>query len=114
MLLLLLFGIKGNAQQNNPKLHQLFDEYYKEINSLSPLNATFKGVNDYNDQLPADDEAQLKKSHDFYANYLHQLQGFAKVPLNKEDKISYEILENDLKTALLTLRKCCKMKQHKK
>ncbi|MES2418564.1 MAG: DUF885 domain-containing protein [Bacteroidota bacterium] len=89
-----------NAQENNPKLHQLFDKYYKEANVLNPLNATFNSVEGYNDQLPADDEVFLKKKHDFYIKYLQQLQTFAKEPLSKEDKISYAILENDLKSLL--------------
>jgi uncharacterized protein (DUF885 family) len=101
LIALLSFSIESNAQQKNSKLHQLFDTYYKESNVLSPLNATFNGVEEYNDQLPADDAAQLQKIHSFYSNYLSQLQSFAKNSLNKEDKISYEILENDLKTALL-------------
>lgn len=98
--ILLAFSLNGNAQQNNPKLHQLFDVYYKESNVLNPIGATFNGVNDYNDQLFADDETYLKKIHDFYTKYLTQLQSFDKAALNKEDKISYQILENDLKTTL--------------
>lgn len=100
-IVMLAFSLNGNAQQNNPKLHQLFDAYYKDLNVLSPMGATFNGIDGYNDLLPADDEAYLKKTHDFYAKYLKALQSFEKTPLNKEDKISYEILENDLKTALL-------------
>ena len=100
-VVLLTFSLNLNAQQNNPKLHQLFDQYYKDANVLSPLSATSNGVEGYNDQLPADDVAQLQKIHSFYAKYHSQLQGFSKNSLNKEDKISYEILENDLKTALL-------------
>ncbi|QES90964.1 DUF885 domain-containing protein [Rhizosphaericola mali] len=90
-----------SSMNDSIKLHQLFDQYFKESNVLSPLNATFNGVDGYNDLLPADDDLQLKKIHLFYANYLSQLQGFSKNTLSKEDKISYEILENDLKTALL-------------
>ncbi len=99
-VVLFAFSLNGNAQQNNPKLHQLFDEYYKESNALSPLNATFNGIDGYNDLLPADDEAQLRKIHNFYAKCLEQLQHFAKEPLNKEDKISYDIMENQIQTAL--------------
>lgn len=90
-----------NSTNDSIKLHQLFDQYFKESNVLSPLNATFNGVDGYNDLLPADDEAQLKKIHLFYANYLSQLQGFSKNTLNKEDKISYEILETDLNIGLI-------------
>jgi len=90
-----------HAQNNNPELHRLFDRYYKESNALNPLNATFNGIDGFNDQLPADDTAQLKKVHSFYVKYLKQLQAFSTTTLNKEDNISYAILENDLKTALL-------------
>jgi uncharacterized protein (DUF885 family) len=99
--ILLAFSLNGNAQQDNPKLHQLFDVYYKESNVLSPLSATFNGVEGYNDLFPANDAAQLKKYHSFYASNLSKLQNFSKNDLNKDDKIGYEILENDLKTALL-------------
>lgn len=95
------FSLDLHAQQDNQKLHQLFDRYYKEFSVLNPLNATYNGDTTCNDQLPADDEAQLKKVHIFYTTYLSQLKAFKKAPLNKEDKVSYEILENDLKTALL-------------
>jgi len=96
-----LFSLNIYGQQNNPRLHQLFADYYKESNLLNPINATFSGINDYNDLFPADDEEHLKKVHSFYSNYLSLLEGFPKKSLNREDKISYEILENDLKTALL-------------
>lgn len=98
---LLAFSLNGNAQQDNLKLHQLFDEYYKESNALNPVMATFNGVEGYNDLLPADDAAQLKKVHNFYTNYLSRLQSFPKNSLSKEDKISYEILENQLQTGLV-------------
>lgn len=99
---LLVFSIILNAQTaDNQKLHQLFDQFYKEVNVLNPLNATAVGVEGYNDLLPADDEVQLQKIHDFYVKYQKQVESFAKTPLNKEDKISFDILENDLKIALL-------------
>lgn len=91
-----------SAQQKNTKLHQIFDQYYKESNVLSPLTATFNGIDGYNDQLPADDEIQLKKIHDFYAKYVNLLKPFGSQDLNKEDRISLAILENDLQIALKT------------
>jgi uncharacterized protein (DUF885 family) len=94
------FSLCGNAQQKNQNLHQLFDEYYKESNRMNPINATLNGVEGYNHLLPADDELFLKKKHDFNTKYLNQLQHFFKESLNKEDKISYAIMENELQTAL--------------
>jgi len=41
---LLAFSSQANAQQNNPKLHQLFDDYFKEINVIDPINATYNGI----------------------------------------------------------------------
>lgn len=99
---LLVFSCNESAQHNNAKLHQLFDQYYKEINAIDPLNATFNGVADYNDQLPADDETFLKKKHDFYVKYVSLLKPFEGQNLNKEDKISLAILENDLQIGLKT------------
>lgn len=91
-----------SAQQKNIKLHQIFDQYYKESNVLSPLSATFNGIDGYNDQLPAYDENQLKKIHDFYIKYTNLLKPFENEDLNKEDRISLAILENDLQIALKT------------
>lgn len=98
-ILLLAFTLNLNAQ-NNTKLHQIFDQYYLESNVLSPLSATFNGVAGYNDLLPADDAVQLKKVHDFYVKYVDLLKPFQNQKLNKEDKISLAILENDLQIAL--------------
>ncbi|WP_198408382.1 DUF885 domain-containing protein [Chryseobacterium sp. StRB126] len=89
-----------SAQQKNTQLHQIFDQYYKESNVLSPLNATFNGIDGYNDQLPADDDNQLKKIHDFYVKYTNLLKPFENQALNKEDRISLAILENDIQIAL--------------
>lgn len=91
-----------SAQQKNIKLHEIFDQYYKESNVLSPLSATFNGIDGYNDQLPAYDENQLKKIHDFYIKYTNLLKPFENEDLNKEDRISLAILENDLQIALKT------------
>lgn len=98
-IVLLAFTLNLNAQ-NNTKLHQIFDQYYLESNVLSPLSATFNGVAGYNDLLPADDAVQLKKVHDFYVKYVDLLKPFQNQELNKEDKISLAILENDLQIAL--------------
>ncbi|MDN3693332.1 DUF885 domain-containing protein [Chryseobacterium tructae] len=91
-----------NAQQKNTQLHQIFDQYYKESNILSPLSATFNGIEGYNDQLPADDENQLKKIHGFYTKYANLLKPFENQDLNKEDRISLAILESDIQIALKT------------
>jgi len=101
-LALLTFSLQVNAQENNSKLHRIFETYFKESNVLNPLNATFNGIEGYNDQLPADDEVQLKKIHNFYVKYVDLLKPFHGESLNKEDKISLVILENDLQTALKT------------
>ncbi|WP_268845912.1 DUF885 domain-containing protein [Flavobacterium aestivum] len=90
-----------NAQQNNTKLHQLFDQYFKEANAVNPISATFNGVADYNDQLPPDDETFLKKKYDFYKNYLNLLKSYKKENLSKEDQISTAIMENEIQSVLI-------------
>jgi len=99
---LFVFSHHISAQQNNVKLHQVFDDYFREINTIDPVNATFNGVAGYNDLLPADDEQFLKKKHDFYTKYVSLLKSFEKQNLNREDKISLAILENDLQIGLKT------------
>ena len=98
---LLAFSSQANAQQNNPKLHQLFDDYFKEINVIDPINATYNGITGSNDLLPAADEQFLKKKHDFYTKYVNLLKPFDTQNLNKEDKISLAIMENDIQSVLV-------------
>ncbi|WP_300603666.1 DUF885 family protein [Niabella sp.] len=92
--------IAGHAQQKNAKLHRLFDQYYKAYYALNPLQATFDGVDGYNDQFPADDAQHLEAVHHMYTSYLAQLNTFEKKALNKEDRISLAILESDIQTGL--------------
>lgn len=34
---LLTFSLNPNTPQNNPKPHQRFDSYFKEVNKIDPL-----------------------------------------------------------------------------
>lgn len=86
--------------QKLSSLHQLFDDFYKEVYRLNPLQATFDGVPGYNDQLPAEDESYLAELHNTYADFLKRLKGFDTSKLNMDDEICYSIMENQIESVL--------------
>ncbi|PZP51018.1 MAG: DUF885 domain-containing protein [Pseudopedobacter saltans] len=90
-----------SAQQNNAELNQILNDYQKEYYSFSPLDATFDGETGYNDLLLADDLSHLQKMHKFYLKYLALLDQFDAKKLSKEDKISADILRDNLNNFLL-------------
>jgi uncharacterized protein (DUF885 family) len=84
----------------NKSLHALFDRYFEEQLALSPLEATSIGDNRYNNLLPNDvSVAYLNKEHAFISKYLEEANRFKPEELTMEDKISYFIFLDILKTS---------------
>jgi uncharacterized protein (DUF885 family) len=85
----------------NKALHDLFDRYYQERLKLFPLEATSIGDPRYNNLLPNDESAEvLSEEHNFFTKYLTESNGFKPEELTLEDKISFLIFQDILKTAL--------------
>lgn len=90
---------EGNA--GNKDLSRVFDQYWEDRMRLFPLEATGIGDNRYNDLLPNDGTAQFRKqSHDFNQKYLGELSKFNREELDENDKISYDVLKDQIQTAL--------------
>lgn len=93
---------QGNQQAaGNQDIAKVFDSYYEDRLKLYPLEATLTGDNRYNDQLPNDGTAEFAASrHRFFAGYLEKLKAFKRDELNENDRLSYDILNNQIQTAL--------------
>lgn len=90
----------GNGEENK-KFSKLCDQYYEEGLKLFPLNATYAGDDRYNDLLPNDGSVQfINETKDFYTKYLDSLKGYDREKLNENDKLSYDVLKDQLQVSL--------------
>lgn len=89
---------KGGENKNFSKL---CDQYYEEGLKLFPLNATYAGDDRYNDLLPNDGSVQfINETKDFYTKYLDSLKGYDRQKLNENDRLSYDVLKDQLQVSL--------------
>ncbi|PTT00251.1 DUF885 domain-containing protein [Pedobacter sp. HMWF019] len=90
----------GNGEENK-NFSKLCDQYYEEGLKLFPLNATYAGDDRYNDLLPNDGSVQfISETKDFYTKYLDSLKGYDREKLNDNDKLSYDVLKDQLQVSL--------------
>lgn len=92
----------GQAHQNFSKL---CDQYYEEGLKLFPLNATYAGDDRYNDLLPNDGSVQfIQETKAYYTKYLDSLKGYDRGKLNENDRLSYDVLKDQLQVSLNGLK----------
>ncbi|MEI3797483.1 MULTISPECIES: DUF885 domain-containing protein [unclassified Chitinophaga] len=100
-----LYVTVAQAQQNNEKLHQLFDHYYNERMQLFPTEATSAGDHRYDDLLSNDGAgSHIAATGKFYQQYLDALKKVDRTSLNTPDRISYDILKDILTTGQESLQ----------
>lgn len=91
----------GATAAKKDNFNTVLENYYEDRLRLFPLEATSIGDNRYNDQLPNDgSRAYLQETHNFYQKYLTALQNFKRENLNDNDRLSYDVLQDQLETAL--------------
>ena len=99
-----LYSCKQNSAQSsseNKKFASVLDQYWEDHLRLFPLEATGIGDNRYNDQLQNDGTAEFRKqAHEFYQKYLDELSGYKRDALSENDKISFDILKDQLEMSL--------------
>ena len=94
ILITTLFFISCKSDKKVQDFKTITDNYFKEKNELSPLDATVNGFNDYNNQLQLEmTDGYLKKQGDFFDKYEKQLSEIDSEKLSPEEKISYEIIK---------------------
>lgn len=92
----------GQAHQNFAKL---CDQFYEEGLKLFPLNATYIGDDRYNDLLPNDGSVQfIQETKDYYTKYLDSLKRYDQEKLSENDRLSYDVLKDQLQVSLNGLK----------
>lgn len=86
---------------NNVAFNAFLEDYYVENSLFYPLSLTSKGDNRFNDEMPNTlSDAFQKKIHDFNIKTLKSIQSFDRNSLNAFDRISYDVLNIQIKDAL--------------
>lgn len=107
LLTLSIFSLIGCRQPQEKEakdikdLSVLTDQYYEDRLKLYPLEATSVGDDRYNDLLPNNGSAKfIQQEYTFYQKYLNQLKTYERDILDENDKLSYDILEDELTMGL--------------
>ena len=89
-----LLLINCKSEEKKQDFSALTKSYFDGKNSLSPLDATQNGQNEYNDQLQFEMTDGYRKSQmDFYSKYETALISIDTLSLTEEEKNSYEIIK---------------------
>ena len=83
----------------NKELHALFDREFKYYLDQNPESATFIGVPGYDDRLTDRSPAAVSKRKAHVDAVLTELHGFDKVALSTQDRISRDVMIDNLQLA---------------
>jgi uncharacterized protein (DUF885 family) len=86
--------------QPNSELHQLFRDYYEMTLRESPESATAAGRNEYNDRWTDWSLKSLAQEKQHRQDYLKRLEPYRNAKLDPQDRLSFELLEYELRTSL--------------
>ncbi|WP_333819577.1 DUF885 domain-containing protein [Ohtaekwangia sp.] len=96
---------KNEAQETQPALDSLLQQYHEEHLKLFPIEATMAGDNRYNDLLPNNfSQAYRSELQKFFTHYRDQLTSYDRTKLSGEDQVSYDILLWECNIALEGLK----------
>jgi uncharacterized protein (DUF885 family) len=109
LMLLSLFFIQCKTEMKRNMKTQDFkvitENYFKEKNTLNPLEATLNGQNEYNDQLVFEmTDSYRKKRGQFFDLYLKQLQDVDASKLSDEERNSFDIIKWECEIGLELLK----------
>ena len=83
------------------QLDQLYADYWEASLALNPLRATFVGDTRYNDQLPDIYSAEYRqKVQQFEQQWLDKLLAIDPAPLDRQQRLSYEIFQRNQQITL--------------
>ena len=104
MLLLSLLFINCKSEQKTQDFTAITDAYFDGKNELNPLDATFNGQSEYNDQLVFEmTETYRNKRRAFFEKFATELKIIDTTQLSEEEKISYDIIKWELEIGLSLL-----------
>ncbi len=85
--------------------HAMLDSYWRDYCRLNPLEATSFGDSSYNDQIQNTcTQAFRNEVKSFYLRYEDSLKNFDPAVMDESDRLSYQILDYDLKNELEGLK----------
>src|SRR6478672_4187355 len=93
------------SAQPNSELHRLFRDYYEMTLRESPESATAAGRRDYNDRWTDWSLKALAEEKQHREEYLKRLDAFRNAQLDAQDRLSFELLEYELRTSLEELNR---------
>ncbi len=104
LILLFLLSAKAicltrGADISSPSsFHRLLDNYFEDRLKFFPTEATSIGDPRYNAELPVTiSDSHREKQKAFYARYERELRRYDATALTADDRISYEVLESQLR-----------------
>lgn len=94
IVLLSLLFVNCKSDEKPQDFKSITDNYFKEKNELSPLEATFNGQSEQNDKLVFEmTDAYRSKKKAFFEKYLSELEKIDFEKLSEEEKNSYDIIK---------------------
>lgn len=83
--------------QADSVFNQFLENYYNGKSKLFPMMASLNGNSDFNDLLEADfTDSYRNKTAKFFQAYLDSLKTFDRNNLNVNDRISYDVLKDEI------------------
>lgn len=94
IVILSLLFVNCKSDEKTQDFKSVTENYFKEKNELSPLEATFNGQNEQNDKLVFEmTDAYRSKKKAFFEKYLSELKNIDFDKLSEEEKNSYDIIK---------------------
>jgi uncharacterized protein (DUF885 family) len=94
IVLLSLLFVNCKSDEKPQDFKSITENYFKEKNELSPLEATFNGQSEQNDKLVFEmTDAYRSKKKAFFEKYLSELEKIDFEKLSEEEKNSYDIIK---------------------
>lgn len=94
IVILSLLFVNCKSDEKPQDFKSVTENYFKEKNELSPLEATFNGQNEQNDKLVFEmTDAYRSKKKSFFEKYLSELKNIDFDKLSEEEKNSYDIIK---------------------
>ena len=92
---------KKTDVNTNSRFNKLCEQYYDQSLKLNPLGATYIGDDRYNDLLPNDGSADyIAQVKSYTSQYLDSLNMYDRASLDDNNKLSYDVLKDQLETTL--------------
>lgn len=105
VVLLSLLFVNCKSDEKPQDFKSITNNYFKEKNELSPLEATFNGQSEQNDKLVFEmTDAFRSKKKAFFKKYLSELEKIDFEKLSEEEKNSYDIIKWEAEVGISLLK----------